>query len=313
MLDAALINDDIVHIALAGLTRARKALPPKLFYDPEGVRLFGDITRLPEYYLTRTENAVLAHHARDLAALAPQGAALVEYGASDEAKARLLLDAMPGHFAAYVPIDIAEDALTAMTGRLVASEPDVAVYPLCADFTTPLALPAGVVALPKFGFFPGSTIGNLDPEAAVAFLRAARSALGGSARFVVGADLRKSPDILRAAYDDPAGVTAAFNLNLLTRLNREAAADFRLDQFAHRAVWNDQQSRIEMHLVSRVDQTVSVAGQAIQFAAGETIHTENSYKYSVAAFRALARSAGWADAAVWTDPAELFAIHVLGA
>ena len=316
MLDAALsagatLDPDTVAAALAGISATPKTLPPKLFYDPEGVRLFGLITQLPEYYLTRTERTLLQQIAPQLAALAPPGAALVEYGASDEAKGALLLDALPGHFNAYVPIDVAEDALAAMAARLRASHPRLAVHTLCADFTTSLALPEAVRHQPKLGFFPGSTIGNLTPPQAHAFLLQARAALGQGATLIVGTDLRKDPALLLPAYNDAAGVTTAFNLNVLTRLNREAGANFNLDLFTHAAIWNDAESRIEMHLVSHVRQDVMLAGQPIHFAAGETIHTENSYKHSVAAFQALARSAGWRQGVVWTDELGLFAVHGL--
>ncbi len=311
MLDAALAPSDIEAVALAGLTARPKWLPPKLFYDEAGVALFERITELPEYYLTRTERALLQRCGAEITALAPPDAALIEYGASDEAKARLLIDAQPGRFAAYVPIDIAAPALAAMAARLASSHPGLAVHPICADFSEPLALPRASTGRTAFGFFPGSTIGNLDPEAALAFLRRAGRTLGAGAHFVVGTDLRKDPAILLPAYDDAAGVTAAFNLNLLRRLNREADADFDLAGFTHRAVWNDAESRIEMHLVSRRRQRVRVAGTAVDFAPGETIHTENSYKFAPAAFASLARQAGWETIRVWTDADGLFALHAL--
>jgi dimethylhistidine N-methyltransferase len=313
MLDAAIAVDDVAGLALAGLTAPRKTLPPKLFYDAEGVRLFEAITRLPEYYLTRTERALLTGIAPEIVALVPQGAALVEYGASDEAKARLLLDAQGAAFAAYVPIDVATGALDALCQRLAVASPSLAVHPVSADFLQPLALPQSVQAMERFGFFPGSTIGNLDPEAARDFLREVRCTLGAGSWLIVGADVRKDASLLVPAYDDAAGVTAAFNLNLLRRLNREAGADFVLADFAHRALWNDVESRIEMHLVSRKHQSVHVGGVRIAFEAGETIHTENSYKHSVAALQSLARGAGWTPARCWTDAAGLFAIHALRA
>jgi dimethylhistidine N-methyltransferase len=313
MLDAAIAVDDVAGLALAGLTAARKILPPKLFYDAEGVRLFKAITALPEYYLTRTERALLTRIAPEIVALAAQGAALVEYGASDEAKALLLLDAKGAGFSAYAPIDVATGALDALAKRLARTKPSLAVHPVSADFLQPLTLPHRVRAMPRFGFFPGSTIGNLDPDAARHFLREVRHTLGAGSWLIVGADVRKDPSLLIPAYDDSAGVTAAFNLNLLRRLNREAGADFALADFAHRAVWNDLESRIEMHLVSRKHQTVHVGGVSIAFEADETIHTENSYKHSLQALQALARGAGWTPARHWTDDAGLFAIHALRA
>jgi dimethylhistidine N-methyltransferase len=295
--------------ALSGLLQPRKTLPAKLFYDEAGCRLFGEITQLPEYYLTRTEVALLASIGPEVASMIPRPAVLVEYGASDEAKAEFLLG--QDIFHAYVPIDVAVPQLRDMRGRLARRRPQLIVYPLAADFMDVLALPTGIPELPRLGFFPGSTIGNLDPSEARRFLQRARQALGADASFLVGVDLRKDPAILVPAYDDSQGVTAAFNLNLLTRLNREAAADFELNAFVHRAVWNDEASRIEMHLVSQCDQTVKVAGELIHFARGETIHTENSYKYTPERFAALAEAAGWHSLKLWTDPAKLFSIHLL--
>jgi len=313
MLDALVANNDIVAEALAGLTATPKTLPSKLFYDAEGVRLFDAITRLPEYYLTRTETQLLRQIAPQLARLAPAGSALVEYGASDEAKARLLLDAEGAHFAAYVPIDVAGDALDDMEIRLRLHAPKLEVHPLCADFTQDPMLPHAVRQMSKFGFFPGSTIGNLEPSAARLFLAHARRALGDGAWLIVGADLRKDEETLHAAYNDAAGITAAFNLNILKRLNREAGADFDPRRFAHVAIWNATQSRIEMHLRSQIDHTVTIAGTRVDFRAGETIHTENSYKHSMAAFQALAEQAGWQPGQVWTDPDSLFSVHALHA
>ena len=313
MLDAAFATSDIVGLAVHGLSQTQKTLPPKLFYDAEGVRLFDAITKLPEYYLTRTERALLTDVAGEIAALAPSGSALVEYGASDEGKAALLLDAAPDKFTTYVPIDVAAEALGELQERLAHERPSLAVHPICGDFLQPLTLPASIAGQKVFGFFPGSTIGNLEPALAAEFLRTARETLGRGAWLIVGVDLRKSPDLLVPAYDDAQGVTAAFNLNLLTRLNREAASDFDTDAFAHRAVWNDAEGRIEMHLESLKPQSVTIAGTAFPFAQGETIHTENSYKHSVAGFRALAAGAGWTPARVWTDDAGLFSIHGLRA
>jgi dimethylhistidine N-methyltransferase len=307
------VTDPLVaQEALAGLLNPAKTLPPKLFYDETGCLLFDEITRLPEYYVTRTERALLRRVAPEIAAFAPPGAALVEYGASDEAKAAVLFACMDQP-AAYVPIDVAGPALRALRQRMRGTHPGLSVQPMEADFLAPIGLPDSIAALPRFGFFPGSTIGNLDPVTARRFLAQARATLGSDARFVVGVDLRKDPDLLVPAYDDAAGVTASFNLNLLVRLNREAAADFDLEAFMHRAVWNDAESRIEMHLVSLRDQVAHVAGQPIRFRDGESIHTENSYKHTPEGFRALARAAGWHPQRIWTDAAELFSIHLLSA
>jgi L-histidine N-alpha-methyltransferase len=311
MFDAALVDDDITGDALAGLLATPKTLPPKLFYDAEGVRLFDAITQLPEYYLTRTERALLARIAPEIVSLAEAGSALVDYGACDESKALVLLDQPARRFDAYVPVDVARGALEDMSARLAVSHPWLSVSPVCGDFLRKLSLPGGVSGMPKFGFFPGSTIGNLDPAMAVAFLRIVRAALGPDGWLIVGADLRKSPDVLVPAYDDAQGVTAAFNLNVLRRLNREAAANFDLRLFRHRVIWNDLESRIEMHLESLADQDVSVAGSVVRFCKGETIHTENSYKHALPAFAAMAQSAGWETARSWTDPDGLFAVHAL--
>lgn len=301
----------IADAALPGLLAAQKTLPAKLFYDEEGCRLFGEITRLPEYYLTRTELALLREVAGAAVASVAPGSALVEYGGSDETKAGLLLDAGSGRFAAYAPIDLAAGALTALAARLRRRRPGLAVYPVVADFLDAFALPHAVAVMPRIGFFPGSTIGNLGPAEVVRFLAGARRTLGPGARFLVGVDLRKDPALLLPAYDDAQGVTAAFNLNLLQRLNREAGAGFDSAAFAHRAVWNEAEGRIEMHLVSLRQQRVRVAGHEVAFAAGETIHTENSYKHTEAGFQGLAASAGWRPARSWTDAAGLFSLQLL--
>ena len=311
----------IAEEALTGLRQEHKVLPAKLFYDAEGCRLFEQITGLPEYYPTRTERALLEHRGAAIAAvlrpLAEGGTELVEYGACTEAKAAILLRALAAGGcdpAVYVPIDVAESALEAIVARLRESHPRLAVRPVVADFMSALTLP-----IPesrgrlRLGFFPGSTIGNLEPASAQAFLRHAAATLGPGARFLVGVDLRKDPAILVPAYDDAEGVTAAFNRNILARLNREAGADFDLPGFVHRAVWNDAESRIEMHLVSRRAQLVRLGGETIRFADGETIHTESSYKHTVDGFRALAAAAGWRPSEVWTDAAGLFSLHLLAA
>jgi dimethylhistidine N-methyltransferase len=312
---APTVDRGLADVALSGLSRPQKMLPSKLFYDEAGCRLFYRITELPEYYLTRTERTLLPQIAPLAVAGLPSGAALVEYGASDEAKAKDLLDqrnaAGQPAVRAYVPIDVALPALDRMRARLAESHPWLDVHPIAADFMQPLVLPAAVANLPHLGFFPGSTIGNLDPLEATRFLVRARVTLGDGARFLVGADLRKDPAILLPAYDDPSGVTAEFNRNLLVRLNREAGADFVVSAFDHRAVWNDEESRIEMYLVSRHCQSVHIAGRAVQFAAGETIHTENSYKYTAERFTEIAARAGWRARHTWTDPERLFALYLL--
>jgi L-histidine Nalpha-methyltransferase len=302
----------LVDLALSGLSRPQKTLPAKLFYDEEGCRLFYRITELPEYYLTRTETALLPRVAAAVLAALPAQSVLVEYGASEETKAAFLLAGDDARrIEAYAPIDVAMPALRQMRARLARSHPHLAVHPIAADFNDPVTLPRAIAAMPRLGFFPGSTIGNLDPGDASRFLALARRTLGDRARFLVGVDLRKDPSLLLPAYDDAAGVTAAFNRNILLRLNREAGANFDIAAFGHRAVWNDAESRIEMHLVSREAQAVSIAGHMIRFARGETIHTENSYKYTAPRFAAMAAGAGWQCAASWTDPGQLFALFLL--
>jgi dimethylhistidine N-methyltransferase len=313
MFDAALVGEDIAGDALAGLMATPKTLPPKLFYDAAGVALFDAITQLPEYYLTRTERQLLTRIAPEVVALTDDHAALVEYGACDESKALLLLDEGRRRFQSYVPVDVAGGALEALAERLGHSHPWLDVLPVCGDFMRPIRLPHSVRLQPKMGFFPGSTIGNMDPMAAIAFLRHVREALGRNGWLIVGADLHKSADILLPAYDDAQGVTAAFNLNVLRRLNREAAANFTVSRFRHAVVWNARESRIEMHLESLADQTVTIAGVAVAFRRGETIHTENSYKHTPDAFRALVREAGWQDEKIWMDADGLFSVHALRA
>ena len=297
---------------LAGLSAACKSIPAKHFYDEEGSRLFELITELPEYYPTRTETALLTTAAPQIAAYISPGAALVEFGSGASTKTRLILDAAP-QTAVYVPVDISEEALAAAAARVNADYPNLIVAPLAGDFTNAIELPEPAQGRPRTGFFPGSTIGNFDHAEAVAFLRAARRLLHSGAQFVVGVDLVKDEVVLVRAYDDAQGVTAAFNKNLLARANRELGADFDLDAFAHRAIWNGAESRIEMHLVSLRDQTVRVAGRTFRFAAGEAIHTENSHKFTPDGFSRLAEEAGWRTLRLWVSPEPAFAVFMLAA
>jgi L-histidine Nalpha-methyltransferase len=301
---------EVAEAALRGLTQPRKTLPPSLFYDETGCALFYEITKLPEYYLTRTEFGVLETAAEEVTSRLRHGATLVEYGASDETKAAMLL--REGAFRTYIPIDVAEPELRAMRARLAERWPALTVVPVTADFMRPIELPRRDGETAIMGFFPGSTIGNLEPGPATEFLRRARQALGSNASFLLGFDTCRDPDRLIPAYDDSAGVTARFNINLLARLNREAGAMFDLADFSHRTVWNEVESRIEMHLVSRRAHIVLVAGQPIHFARGETIHTENSYKYPPERMRAMIEAAGWAQRSAWSDPDGLFALWLLG-
>lgn len=295
---------------LDGLSAPAKTLPCKFFYDAEGSRLFDKICDLPEYYPTRTECHILERYAGEIAGLVGRRARLVEFGSGAGIKIRLLLSALD-HPAAYVPVDISRLHLLAAASSLARDFPQLSIAPICADYTTPFALPPADGARTTVGFFPGSTIGNFTPDEALNFLTTARALLGSGSSMIVGVDLRKSADILVPAYDDAAGVTQAFNLNLLRRINRELGGTFKLDQFVHTARWNDAEGRMEMHLVSRRAQTVEIGGESFTFAEGEAIHTENSHKYTVPQFQDLARSAGYAPQAVWTDEASLFSVHLL--
>lgn len=297
---------------LAGLQAEPKCVPPKYFYDHAGSQLFQRITALPEYYLTRTETEILEAHACDIARLIPPDAAMVEFGAGSSAKTRILLRAAP-HVSAYVPVDISGAFLAAETAQLQQEMPDLRVLPVEADFTRLFALPESLGNGPRVGFFPGSTIGNCEPHEANALLRHAAALLGPNALFIVGVDLVKDADILAAAYNDKAGVTAAFNLNLLTRINRELGGGFDHAGFRHRACYNSEQRRIEMHLVSLARQRVRACGKSFDFRRGETIHTENSYKYTVESFRSRALGAGWTSAATFVDAQNYFSVHVLRA
>jgi dimethylhistidine N-methyltransferase len=297
---------------LAGLARSPKVASPKWLYDAEGSRLFEDITRLPEYYPTRQEAALLRQVAPRWAARFGADAVLVEFGSGASEKTRIVLDAAPD-LAAYVPIDISADALDLAARRIAEAYPSLRIAPLVGDFLHLGALPAGTGSGRRIGFFPGSTIGNLERDEAIAFLKAARGLLGDDALFVLGVDLVKEAATLIAAYDDAAGVTAAFNRNLLVRANRELGAGFDVDAFAHRAVWNAAASRMEMHLEATREMSVEIDGRAIAFACGETIHTESSRKYSEASVRELAEAARWRVTAFEVGPAPSVALALLEA
>jgi len=299
---------------LRGLAQPRKAIPAKYLYDAQGSALFDAICEAPEYYPTRTEFAILHARAGAIAALVGPGAALVEFGGGSCVKARILLDALEAP-AAYVPVDVSGAHLERAAAALAADYPQLPVVAVCADYMRPFRLPAVAQAAAKrVGFFPGSTIGNLRPEEARAFLVHAARLLGRpGGELVVGVDLKNSPAVLHAAYNDAAGVTAAFSQNLLARMNRELDADFDLGRFAHDAFYNAARGRIEIYLRSLAEQSVTVAGRRVRFAEGERIHTEYSYKYTVEEFRALAAEAGFSAVESWTDPAKLFAVHYLRA
>jgi dimethylhistidine N-methyltransferase len=294
---------------IADLSQQPKRLSPKYFYDATGSELFEQITRVPEYYPTRTELSILRDRGPEIAAIIPKGAALIEFGAGATTKVRLLLQSCA--FKTYVPVDISGDFLNGQAAALRKDFPDLAVHPVVADFTTSFALPEATKDMPKVGFFPGSTIGNFEPHEACRFLRSAREILGPGALMIVGADLEKNERMLHDAYNDAAGVTARFNLNLLVRINRELGGNFDISAFTHRAIYNRELHRIEMHLASRKPQTVRLLGTSFAFRTGESIHTENSYKYSIERFGALALGSGWKVKQTWTDAEKLFSVHAL--
>jgi len=298
---------------IAGLSLPQKTLPPKYFYDARGSRLFEAICRLKEYYPTRSEIALTRAHSAGIARFARRagstGVALIEYGSGESLKSRLLIRALRP--SAYVPVDISESALRAAARRLRREFGWLDVLAVHGDFSRPLKIPVAEARGRRLVYFPGSTIGNLTPEEAHAFLRMTRGQVGPRGAMLVGVDLRKDANILHAAYNDARGVTAAFNLNLLARVNRELGARFDLRRFRHYAYYNAALGRIEMHLVSLARQSVDVGNYRFAFDAGESIHTENSYKYSVEGFRSLARSAGFRGEEVWTDAKGLFSLHGL--
>ena len=297
---------------LAGLSQRQKTLPSRWLYDQRGSELFEEITRLDEYYLTRTETAILRAQAEEMAALCGEGVVLLEYGAGAAIKSEILIDALQAP-RLYAPIDIAADFLAETIERFQDRFPELPVRPIIADFTVDFDIPGDIPARPRAAFFPGSTLGNLGPTGAVALLRRMREHVGRGGKAIIGVDLRKDVETLIAAYDDKRGVTADFNLNLLRRINRELKGDFALEAFAHEARWNERESAIEMHLVSLKPQTVSVAGCSFAFAEGETIHTETCRKFDVDGFAHAAQRSGWRVDKLWSDPAKLFAVFGLSA
>lgn len=311
MLDRTL-DKTFYEDVVAGLSLPQKSIPPKYFYDERGSELFDAICEVPEYYPTRTEAALLSHIAPELAEKLTGFDHLIEYGSGASKKTRIVLDALTA-LKSYVPMDISEDFLLHVAEKLTDDYPRLDVVPLVGDFTKDVVLPPEVKDGRKAGFFPGSTIGNLGPEGGRDFLARARRLLGDDAAFVLGADLVKDADVLRAAYNDRAGVTAKFNLNLLSRINRELGANFDECAFHHNAIWNEGESRIEMHLVSDTTQSVRLNGTTFRFRSGETIHTENSYKFTPASLRALSESAGWRMNEIWTDKDYPFAVALLSA
>jgi dimethylhistidine N-methyltransferase len=302
--------EDFAAAVLDGLSRPLKSLPCRFFYDERGSDLFEEITQLAEYYPTRTEAAILEAHASEMAESLPTHGILVEFGSGSSLKTEILLRHLP-QLAAYVCIDVSDSALEAAKSRLAARFPALDVRPIAGDFSRAVTLPADLAERPKTGFFPGSTIGNLAPADAVRLLQAFATGLAPDGRLIVGVDLKKDARLLHMAYNDSRGITAAFNLNLLARINRELAGTFDLDAFQHEAVYNPREGRIEMYLKSKCRQVAGVLGHPFHFGAGERIHTENSYKYTLGQVHDLARSADWQPLRVWTDQDKLFSVHEL--
>jgi L-histidine N-alpha-methyltransferase len=295
---------------LAGLAQSPKSLPSRWLYDDRGCELFEEITRLAEYYPTRTETAILRRHAHEIADFCGEKAIVLEYGAGAGIKTEILINALRAP-RLYVPIDIAGNFLDQTVARFRQTIPGVPVRPIVADFTAAFALPSWIPDGHRLAFFPGSTIGNLDAAEIAAFLQRLRRQVGADGRAVIGVDMKKDLAILIAAYDDRAGVTAQFNLNLLARANRELDGNFVLNRFQHSARWNEAESAIEMHLVSLITQAVSVSGRRFHLEAGETIHTESSRKYDLPGFTALARNNGWHADHVWADEHGMFSVFGL--
>jgi dimethylhistidine N-methyltransferase len=296
---------------VAGLSRPQKELPPKYFYDARGCALFEAICALPEYYLTRAETALMRERAGEMAQRLGPGCALIEYGSGSGRKTRILVEA--AFPAAYVPIDIAREQLNRTAEEFARDFPRLTVIAICADYSRPLAVPQleALGARRRVIYFPGSTIGNFTPAEAADFLRSARGLAGPGGGLLIGVDLKKETARLNAAYNDARGVTAEFNLNLLARINRELGADFDLAAFHHQAFYSEALGRIEMHLTSAKAQAVAIAGREFRFRPGETIHTENSYKYAIREFQELSASAGLTPENCWTDAEQLFAVHYL--
>ena len=302
--------EDFQAEVVAGLSGSAKRLPPKFFYDERGSRLFDAITRLPEYYPTRTEIGLLRRYGGDMAEVLGDAGLLVELGSGSSSKIRVLLDASRPR--TYAPIDISREYLRLSAGAIALDHPDLEVHAICADYSKALELPACLAAARRIAFFPGSSIGNFEPAQACELLRRIAGLLGPGGRLLIGVDLKKSPARLNAAYNDGQGITAQFNLNLLDRINRELDAGFDVSAFRHKAFYNERLGRVEMHLVATAPQRVRIDGHSFEFRTDESIHTENSYKYGVEEFRALAARAGLAGMEVWQDDEALFSVHCLG-
>ncbi|MFD2673507.1 L-histidine N(alpha)-methyltransferase [Marinicrinis sediminis] len=293
---------------VSGLSQEQKKLHPKYFYDEEGSKLFEEITTVSEYYVTRTEMAILQSCIADLCAQIGAGASLIEFGSGSSRKIKLLLNELEA-LSCYMPIDIAQEMLSEACASLSEAYPELPIIPVCADFTRSLQLPAIPGNQKKVIFYPGSTIGNFEPMEAMLLMKQTRQLLEPGDGFIIGVDLKKDVQVLHEAYNDRQGVTARFNLNVLRRMNRELHADFQLEEFEHFAYYNAREGRIEMHIRSAIDQQVRIGDHVFDFHAGETIHTESSYKYDIDQFQQLASQCGYASKQVWTDPRQWFSVH----
>jgi dimethylhistidine N-methyltransferase len=309
--DPLVVSNDSLDEVLLGLQGDQKTLPARLFYDQRGSLLFDQICGLDEYYLTRTETAIMQQNIQEIAEMVGSDRLLIEYGSGSSMKTRYLLDYLPG-IAAYVPVDISRDHLYNSTGELNRIFPELQIIPLWADYTKAFTLPRIDVEFShKLAYFPGSTLGNFCPEGAIVFMQGVAELVGPGGGFLIGIDLQKDPDILNLAYNDRKGVTAAFNLNMLSHINREYHADFKVNQFEHHAFYNQVDGRIEMHLISNIDQIVTVAGAKIGFRKGESILTEVSYKFTTGGFAELAALSGFHIRKVWVDPNNYFSVQYL--
>lgn len=302
---------DFKHDVLAGLAKRPRAIPPKYFYDRAGSELFDKICEQPEYYPAQTEIGIYRQHAAAIARHIGRRCVLVELGSGASEKIRLLLESLRPR--QYLGVDISKAFLLEATNNLAADYPWLEVHAVCADFSSQLTLPPRCADGPVVAFYPGSSIGNFEPEQAKALIRRVRRLLGKGGKFLIGVDLEKDHDILRRAYNDEAGVTAAFNLNLLNRMNAELGANINVDQFEHEAFYNEAAGRVEMHLVSMARQRFQIDAREFSFSPGERIHTENSHKYSLPGFAQLARCADFAVDKVWTDEKKFFSVQLLTA
>ena len=304
------VNSEFSTEVLKGLKQDQKRIPSRFLYDARGSELFEEITVLDEYYPTRTEIILLKKHCKEIAERAGENVSLIEFGSGSSKKTKYLIDAL-NNIHSYVPIEISRSALKGAEKDLKQYFPNLNILPIHADFTKPYELPNTLNENYHLGFFPGSTIGNFEVNSAINFLQNARDILGQQSGLVIGVDLQKSMDVLIPAYNDTKGVTAEFNLNLLKRVNRELKGNLNIEAFRHKAIYNTSCQRIEMHLESLQEQRATIMGQTFSFSKGETIHTENSHKYTIESFGELANKAGWNRLKYWTDEANLFSIHYL--